>query len=192
MEVDLVSFVAIVEAEHGEYTFGLSQPNTEHTGSQPRSRHYVGSKSKTTVMRRGRRHTPHWMKEPELASVTWINSLPRLEAITCRKFRQNRAIWHLHFVCDSCFGTIKLPKVQIGTWALPKVQIGKRHWIANNAIGGATPTRTRHWVRQTKVWVLSWPERSRRAVWASYVQPAFFRSPIHQLSSRIFLRFLKK
>jgi len=41
--------------------------------------------------------------------------LLELEPILCRKFNQNREISHLHLVDDSCFGTIKLPKVQIGT-----------------------------------------------------------------------------
>jgi len=47
--------------------------------------------------------------------------LPPLEPISCRKFNQNPEIWHPSLIYVSCFGTIKLPKVQIGTLTLPQV-----------------------------------------------------------------------
>jgi hypothetical protein len=41
--------------------------------------------------------------------------LPSLESISWRKFNQPSEFLASPLVCDSCFGTIKLPKVQIGT-----------------------------------------------------------------------------
>jgi hypothetical protein len=43
------------------------------------------------------------------------NKLPRLEAITCRKFNNNRAISDLNFPLVFEFWNLPLPKVQIGS-----------------------------------------------------------------------------